>query len=321
MLHWNNLRHQTQAPPSIRSAGHPLFWLFITHYNPRISTYDDTIKNENLKTPLTEGPDGNFYGVSPFAGAGYGFLYRVSGALASPVVAFTAAPTCGQAPLLVQFNAAALDSASNVIVSWNWNFGDGNTSTNQSSPVHTYTNAGICYPALVATNSLRQTVLGIAQASIVVTNPVAVYSISGRVTGNTLTNEVTLSMGSTQVTTTNHGQYQFTVTTNGACTITPVNTNYLFIPSSVQVTVGPSQTNVNFQACLWNTLTLADCTGQVLHLILASHNTGLIYRTLVSSDLVTWTPIATNTVGASHYYDIYVPLSNAAQQFFRTEEP
>ena len=103
--------------------------------------------------------------------------------------------------------------------------------------------------------------------------------------------------------------------------VSPVNTNYLFIPATFQVTVGPSQSGLNFQACLWNTLSMGECTNRILHLILASHNTGLTYRTLSSSDLVHWTPIATNLVGASHYYDVFVPITSGPQQFFRTVRP
>lgn len=147
------------------------------------------------------------------------------------------------------------------------------------------------------------------------------YTVSGTVMGGTLTNEITVSLGTNRVTTTNHGQYQFTVGLPGTYVVAPVSTNYLFIPETIQFTVGPSQSGLNFEACRWNTLSLGDCTHHILHLILASHNTGLTYRTLTSSDLVHWTPIATNLVGASHYYDVFVPVTNGSQQFFRTVRP
>lgn len=148
------------------------------------------------------------------------------------------------------------------------------------------------------------------------------YTVSGTVMGCTLTNEITVKLGTNLVTTTtNNGQYQFNVGLTGTYIVTPVNTNYLFIPETIQVTVGPSQSGLNFEACRWNTLSLGECTNHILHLILASHNTGLTYRTLSSSNLVQWTPIATNMVGASHYYDVFVPVTNGPQQFFRTVRP
>ncbi len=54
----------------------------------------------------------------------------------NPVADFNANPTEGYAPLTVQFT----DSSQNV-AGWNWNFGDGATSTEQS-PQHTYSTAG-----------------------------------------------------------------------------------------------------------------------------------------------------------------------------------
>ena len=50
---------------------------------------------------------------------------------------FTANPMTGTAPLLVQFNDTTIDP----VVSWNWNFGNGNTSTAQN-PTNWYSTAG-----------------------------------------------------------------------------------------------------------------------------------------------------------------------------------
>ncbi len=54
-----------------------------------------------------------------------------------PVAAFSASPTLGIMPLNVQFT----DMSTGVPASWSWNFGDGNTS-NESSPLHTYSKVG-----------------------------------------------------------------------------------------------------------------------------------------------------------------------------------
>jgi len=65
-----------------------------------------------------------------------------------PIANFTGCPTEGQAPLKVQFNDTSTCSST----SWNWTFGDGNTSTEQH-PVHTYTVPGTYTVSLTVTNS------------------------------------------------------------------------------------------------------------------------------------------------------------------------
>jgi serine protease AprX len=54
-----------------------------------------------------------------------------------PVASFSAIPTSGNAPLKVSFS----DMSTGVPASWLWDFGDGNTSTDQN-PIHTYSIAG-----------------------------------------------------------------------------------------------------------------------------------------------------------------------------------
>ena len=56
---------------------------------------------------------------------------------AAPQAAFLAAPTTGPAPLDVTFT----DLSTGTITSWNWDFGDGSSST-LASPMHTYANPG-----------------------------------------------------------------------------------------------------------------------------------------------------------------------------------
>jgi PKD repeat protein len=70
--------------------------------------------------------------------------------LNSPAAAsFTAAPTNGAPPLTVQFT----DTTTGGPTVWNWAFGDGGVSTNQS-PVYTYNTAGTWTVQLIASNSV-----------------------------------------------------------------------------------------------------------------------------------------------------------------------
>ncbi|MFN8185488.1 MAG: PKD domain-containing protein [Gaiellales bacterium] len=83
----------------------------------------------------------------------------------APEAAFTATPTTGQAPLAVTFT----DASTNEPTSWRWDFGDGETSTEQS-PTHEYALAGEYTVTLTATNDEGSGDL-IKQALIAVTPP------------------------------------------------------------------------------------------------------------------------------------------------------
>ncbi len=73
--------------------------------------------------------------------------------VALPTVQFTAWPTNGYMPLLVEFSCPAVDSGTNSIVSWLWYFGDGPTSTNQNpSYIYTSSKPKTFSPKLYATN-------------------------------------------------------------------------------------------------------------------------------------------------------------------------
>lgn len=63
-----------------------------------------------------------------------------------PEAIFSATPTGGPAPLTVQF----ADQSTGTIISWAWNFGDGNTSSEQN-PSHIYTVDGIYNVTLIVT--------------------------------------------------------------------------------------------------------------------------------------------------------------------------
>ncbi len=78
----------------------------------------------------------------------------------------------GPVPLPSGFTAAGVDGASNAVVNWNWNFGDGSTSAAQN-PSHTYTAFGHFAAAVVETNSAGVPVAGEVM-SITVT-PVPIY--------------------------------------------------------------------------------------------------------------------------------------------------
>jgi uncharacterized repeat protein (TIGR03803 family) len=76
-----------------------------------------------------------------------------------PPILFTADPTNGLIPMLVQFSATNVDAFGVAIKGWTWYFGDGASSTLQN-PTHTYTNRGLFAPALLATNANKALMAG-----------------------------------------------------------------------------------------------------------------------------------------------------------------
>jgi PKD repeat protein len=78
------------------------------------------------------------------------------------VVNFNAFPVVGSPPLTVQFN----DLSSNNPTSWEWDFGDGSTSTEQN-PVHVYTEEGTYTITLTVYNPYGSSVLVIADRILV----------------------------------------------------------------------------------------------------------------------------------------------------------
>jgi PKD repeat protein len=103
--------------------------------------------------------DGEFSGLLGVAVNGEGLVYaadeynnrmqvfRSYTPVTPPVAAFTANATSGFAPLAVQFTDMSTGNPS----SWVWNFGDGNTST-QQNPVHIYLSPGSYNVSLAVAN-------------------------------------------------------------------------------------------------------------------------------------------------------------------------
>ncbi|MDD5023663.1 MAG: PKD domain-containing protein [Methanoregula sp.] len=96
------------------------------------------------------GADGTLYIISKKTVAD-GQKDHVLYAFAGPV-SFTADPTVGNAPLVVQFTGTSDLTAT----SWHWDFGDGTTSDEQN-PLHTYTSAGSKSVNLTVTHSYGST--------------------------------------------------------------------------------------------------------------------------------------------------------------------
>ena len=106
------------------------------------------------------------YGVTSDGGTnGDGIIYALDLAASPSPIQFTATPSNGLTRLTVQFNCPAVDAGGNLIVSWNWNFGDSsNTISTVQNPSHTYTNAATFFPTLTCINAYGNTVIGAGPA-------------------------------------------------------------------------------------------------------------------------------------------------------------
>jgi PKD repeat protein len=99
--------------------------------------------------------------------------------LPNPTAAFNATDVCDGNS--VQFNDASFDN-NDVITDWNWDFGDGNASTDQS-PEHLFTGFGVQNIQLIVTNA-SGCVDTLQQSVEVFDNPVASFSFSTECLGD-----------------------------------------------------------------------------------------------------------------------------------------
>jgi len=112
-------------------------------------------------TDLQVGPDGHLYYVSIFGSS----IYKIapSGGNRTPSVKAAVDPIAGLAPLSVQFSSAGTLDPDGDVLSYEWDFGDGNTS-NEENPSHEYTLNGTYNVTLTVSDGDKQ-----ASANVTVT--------------------------------------------------------------------------------------------------------------------------------------------------------
>ncbi|WP_190258296.1 PKD domain-containing protein, partial [Dactylosporangium sucinum] len=146
--------------------------------------------NFNKPMDMEFGPDGSLYllewGSNFGGGNNDSGLYRIDYVQGgrSPIAKATATPTNGNAPLNVQFSSAgSMDPDPGNTISYQWTFGDGQTST-AANPSHTYTTNGNYTAQLKVTDNTGKT--GFANVQITVGNTAPVVTVSTPVNGGML---------------------------------------------------------------------------------------------------------------------------------------
>ena len=94
------------------------------------------------------------------------------------------------------------------------------------------------------------------------------------------------------------GQFTLNNLPAGTYTLTPTAAGALFVPASLSLTVGPNQTNLQFQAYPFNLISGLSLSNGILQTTFAGTN-GQRAALDTSADLRTWTPLTTNLIGAT----------------------
>ena len=102
-----------------------------------------------------------------------------------PTAVFEATPTIGYAPLIIAFDASASHDLDGTIVSYVWDFGDGNTGSG-ITPSHTYQDAGAYTVTLSVTDDAGDSVqfsqlvqvLSVTEPQRIVLNQLALYTFA-----------------------------------------------------------------------------------------------------------------------------------------------
>lgn len=104
--------------------------------NGNIVSVNDFAANADAPVSFALGPDGWIYYVSITTGE----LRRIK--YGGPFAVASANPTSGYSPLDVDFSSAGSHDPNGQTITFLWDFGDGNTST-QPNPTHTYTSGSV----------------------------------------------------------------------------------------------------------------------------------------------------------------------------------
>lgn len=124
-------------------ADYTLGWVKVLTLDEDYDSYvSEQVFDGQAGTPvrLIQGPDGNIYQLNIYPGELS--MIGLSGGNRAPTAVVTATPTNGYSPLVVNFSSeGSVDPDPDTTLTYNWDFGDGTTST-QANPTKTYDTNG-----------------------------------------------------------------------------------------------------------------------------------------------------------------------------------
>ena len=167
----------TRYPDEYRDA------LFITDYNQRwirTLTFDadggvaevNDFGNERGVVQMSAGPEGDLYLMNILEGKLKRLRYTAAGNT-PPEAQASAADTSGEAPLTVAFSSEDSTDADADTLMYEWDFGDGATST-EANPTHTYEEVSLYRARLTVTDSAGASSTDTVLIEVGTTKPVAV---------------------------------------------------------------------------------------------------------------------------------------------------
>jgi fibronectin-binding autotransporter adhesin len=148
------------------------------------------------------------------------------------------------------------------------------------------------------------------------------YVLGGRFAGLTASDAILITLDGAQSTNVSSGAiFRFDNVAAGTHNLTINSSRLVVAPNPLTLTLGPDVLDANFKAYLWNTVNLDSFSNGMARVIYAGTN-GQVHRLFASSDLLTWVPIATNTVSAENYYEVADPGSvGQPARFYRSVSP
>lgn len=180
----------TQYKNKIFIADYTLGFIKYLTFDADYSTYiSESMFDPSAGTvvQLDQGPDGNMYQMNIYPGA----LYKISpsGGNRAPTAVITADKTSGPTPLAVNFSAASSTDPEGAPLTYQWDFGDGTTST-ETNPTKTYQANGAFTATLTVsdgskTSQATQTITaGSTPPKATITSPAdkALYSAGDTIT-------------------------------------------------------------------------------------------------------------------------------------------
>jgi hypothetical protein len=144
-------------------------------------------------------------------------------------------------------------------------------------------------------------------------------TISGHITGLLSNDQATVTADHVVTLTTNQGAYSLLVA-DTSFAISPSSADYVFNPPSQTFGLTSNQIGINFQAYRRNAITLGAPSAISFNFAFAGTN-GQEFRVETSTNFTSWTPMATNTIGAAGYSIVSFPVNNTGSHFFRLVSP